>query len=337
MAFPFVYTSTFDSGSNAQWNTEDDGEGMLDFPHYSTLAKLAGIGPAVPYRGAYCMRLLSTDGNAHTLEAEDVNISAGATASVSFALYISPDFAASVTDIFNILEFLATSTVEAAVSLQITQSTNLVEIGIGETAASTFTGGVLVPGVWHTIHCTVTADSGGTDGTIDLVVDGNRDATQIATLSQNAITSILLGTINQLSTTTGTLLFDELTNDDGQIIMHARHSQSRLITAADTFLFVGPGTLNKLDVHDGGSGDVRVDIYDTDVYSANLLPIWTAVSAVNRTYTPDVVRDMKFSKGCLVRLAGTTPGAVAQYTPHIWTDGAIRSYGQKRTNTLATI
>ena len=133
MAFPWIFESNFEQGTNAEWDSEADTGSRLDFPHYSTLARAGGIGAAVPYRGAYCMRVVMGDANDHTLIEGDIDIADTVTRYSSFYLYLGQDVAASANDTFNIYEVQgAANAVENAIGLRITATTDEVEIGVGE-------------------------------------------------------------------------------------------------------------------------------------------------------------------------------------------------------------
>lgn len=348
MAFPYVFSATFDDGigggTGGQFDSESDTGALMDYPHYTTLARQAGIGPAVPYRGAYCMRVVMGDTNDHTVQANPVNISLNNLANIAFAMYIQPNFVTGgTTDIFNILEAQSTSNaVEACVSLQVVTSSNAedqINIGIGETEASAFTAGVITTGQWHVIELILNIDQGTQDdGTVDLLVDGVRTATQIASLNQLAITHAVLGTQNSLAATVGTILFDEMINDDLRLIYPPRWATTRLVSATETILFVGPGTLDDLYIRDGSNGDVVVEVFDTDIYLGNLLtpmPLFQGRTVVANTDVQHALAaPIRFERGCLITLTGTTPGAIVTFTPKIWGPGAIRNYGRTRPSTF---
>lgn len=329
MALPYVFSASFDTGDNSEWDSESDTGSLLDFPHYTTLAALKNA-PA-PYRGAYCMRIQPGDTNDHTLTEGDMNISTSGTAWARFALYVSDNFAATADDIFNIFELQASATVETAISLQITASTNLVEIGIGETEASTFNS-TLSKGEWHEIELSATVDSGaGNDGTSTLYVDGQAVQT-ISSLDQGAITDGVLGTQGTLATTNaGYLLFDEFAFDDTRIGLTHRFATHRIITTS-SFAFVGPGQLGNVKIIDGGGGDVTVDIYDTDEYSSSLTPRWYGQTGTANVDADAADVPIDFARGCLIVMSGTTP-AVQFYVQKAkaWgSDGAVRTYASKR-------
>ena len=330
MAYPYIFSENFDQGGRGNFDSETDVSGALDFPHYTALAAVPGS--PMPYRGAYCMRIAAPGNTAdHILTEGDIDISAGATGWVRFALYISKDFAASADDIFNIFEFKASSTIETAIALQVIAATDLVGIGIGETTAASFPANVS-KGQWHTVECGLTVDAGtNNDGTATLYLDGHSIQT-ISSVDQGAITNGVLGTQLTLTTTDeGYILFDEFAFDDTRLGITHRYASSRLITNS-AFMFVGPGRIDNVKLLDGGSGDVTLELYDTDVYNASLTPVWRDRTIVNSTNVSPADVPISFSRGCLALLGGTLPGAVIGIGRAVgWgSDGAIRSYASNR-------
>ncbi len=331
MSFPYLFTSTFDTGNNSEWDSESDTGSLLDFPHYSTLCAIPGA-PA-PYRGAYCMRIQPGDTNDHVLVEGDIDVADGSTGWVRFALYISTDFAATADDIFNIYEWQqAGGTVEASVSLQITASTDVVEIATGDGAEASTGWTFLSKGVWHVIESMITVSTGGT-GVLDLYVDGARVQNLTSQTHAAAVGGGVLGTQNTLDTTdTGYLLFDQFVFDETRAAITHRFHTHQLVTRS-AFPFVGPGKVSNLKLLDGGSGDVTCELYDTDVYSSSLTPVWRERTNANNTNVDAADVPIEFSRGCLMLLGGTSPGAIVNVGRAVgWgSDGAIKAYAARRT------
>ena len=269
MAFPFIFEESFDDGTKGDFDTEADTGALLDFPHYTTLAAIPGMG--LPFRGAYCMRIDCGDTNDHTLLEGDLNIADAATRYVRFYLYIHKDFAAASNDILNIFEWQKTdNTVEAAISLQITAATDLVGIAIadGTAASSGFTD--IKKGVWHAIEALFTVDvTPGTDGVLTLFVGDDQLQTVTGHNQSAAITHGVLGTQNTLSTTAGVLLFDQFIFDDGQIYPFKRRYVENVLVTKDQHVFVGNGRIENITLLSGGGADNVVKIFDTDEADTN--------------------------------------------------------------------
>ena len=103
--------------------------------------------------------------------------------------------------------------------------------------------------------------------------------------------------------------------------------------SGDAFLFMGPGRVDNIKILDGGSGDVLLELYDTDVYSASLEPRWRGRTVTANTDVDAADVPVEFNRGCLARFpGGTLPGvtfAIGQATA--WgSDGAVRSYAASR-------
>ena len=331
MALPVIHSSSFDTGDNSEWTSESDTGTKLDFPHYSTIAAIPG-GPA-PYRGAYCMRIQPGDANDHTLRENSHDIGDGNTAWVRFALFISNDFAATADDVFNIYEWLnASNVVEACISLQITASTDAMDIAIADgTEAGTFTN-TISKGVWHVIEALNTVSTSDA-GVLTLYVDGAQAQTFTSVDSAAAITYAFLGTQNTETTTdTGYLLFDEVAFDETRLGITHRWAENRIITAS-SFLFVGSGKVTDITVIDGGSNNVTLELYDTDIYNASLSPIWRGRTlTANLDVNFHLEEPIRFRRGCLALLGGTLPAASFSMKGMTgWgSDGAVKTHASKR-------
>lgn len=332
MAFPYIFSDAFDTGDFSRWDVvESDTGSKLDVPHYATLAAIPGA--PVPYRGAYCMRvdLTTGDANDHTVGDGDMNIADGSTAWVRFALFISTSFAATTDDTFNIFEFQQDGgTVEASVGLRITASTDLMEIGVGDGAAPTSFASIS-KGAWHVIEVRMLVSTSDV-GTLTLFVDGAQHVALTGLDHAAAVGAGVLGTQDQLSTTTGLIYFDEFAFDDTRLAVTRRFDLSRLI-ANPACLFVGAGEVDQVHILDGGSGDVTLELYDADQYTSSMTPLWRyRATTANAPVDPHNDSHVRFSKGCYAVLGGTLPGAVVQIGKAAgWgSDGAIRTHAAKR-------
>jgi hypothetical protein len=97
-------------------------------------------------------------------------------------------------------------------------------------------------------------------------------------------------------------------------------------------MFVGPGRISNVKLLDGGSGDVTLELYDTDVHSASLTPVWRDRTVTASTNVTPNDMPISFARGCLAVLGGTLPGAVIGIGGAVgWgSDGAIRNYAANR-------
>lgn len=332
MAFPFLFEDDFESGDNSVWDSEDDGEGLLDFPHYVELARIPGMG--LPYRGAYCARIQAGDANDHTLTAGAVNISADGTFGLRLALYLADDFAFTADDTVNLIELQASATVELAIGLRLTAATDLIEVGIGETAPSQFASSPLQRGRWYEIEADGNIDAGGgNDGDGTLYLDGHSVAT-ISSLDQGAITDALLGLMNPLATTTGTVLLDQFVADDARIGFPENRWSTDMYLTKSGHAFVGPGEIENVTLISGAGTDCTLDLYDTDVAATTgERRAHLANTANNEIVDPAGMPVGPLVNGAYVALAGTNPRALVKIRRAVarGSEGAVRNIALART------
>ena len=334
MAFPFVGDEDFEDGTVPFDATTDTG-GALSIAHYSELARTPGI--AMPYRGAYCMKVDVGSVSTQSFYRDDTifDISAAASLFVRFKLFLSDDLTMANTDEFNILELNATP--EVAVAINFTTA-NGFRIGIGETGGTAFLPISL--GVWNTVELSITLDDGGSnDGTIDGWLNGSAFA-QVASLDQAAVTLGQIGVMAiDAGTTKGTVLIDDIKTDDARLgadDVRDRFSTTRHMTKSG-HLFVGPGTLENITLLSGSAADCHIFVYDTDVADTTLEPkVILHNTAASEVVDPAGVPVEGFKRGCYIALSGTAdadgPMAIGKFckTPAYGSEGAIRGYALRR-------
>ena len=333
MAFPYIFEANFEQGTNGEWDSESDTGALLDFPHYSEVARQPRL--PMPYRGAYCMRVVMGDTNDHTVLEGDIYIADTLTRYSAFYLCVGNDVVATADDTWNIYEVQGTaSAVENAVGLRITATTDVVEIGVGNTAPTAFASETLIKGRWYHIELVSVIQTGGT-GTATLWINGVSSAS-VTTLTNTAVIQGMLGTQNTLSTTTGTLLFDQFKFDDGQIYPTTiRYPESVLLTKT-AHVFVGPGMVENVSLLSGAATDNVLSIYDTDTGST-LDALKVALELKNVTNS-DIVDPagvpLRLQRGCYVSMTGTNPRAMVKLGPCAGysSDGAIRAFATRRVN-----
>ena len=339
MAFPWIFEENFELGTKGDFGTESDTGSLLDFPHYTELAAIPRMG--LPFRGAYCMRIVCGDTNDHTLLEEDMNIADTATAWLRFYLFVHEDFAATANDIFNIFEWQNTSNVvEAALSLQITAATDLVEIGIADgIEAATFLA-VVTKGEWHCIEGGFTVDvTPGSNGALTLRVDGGAVQSVGSHNQAGAITHGVLGTQNTASTTTGVLLFDQVIFDDAQVFPFDERFPRTILCTKSQHIFFGNGTIDNATLLSGDTTvDNQVKIYDTDkavTDDASNIVVELRNTAVKEIVDPAGM-PVHLRRGAYVQISGTVeaggPRALVQIGGAVGfgSDGAIRNYARDR-------
>ena len=311
MAFPWLFQENFEDGTLGNFDSETDTASQLDFPHYSELARFPWS-TCAPNTGAYCMRLALTGGTADAYLVEgDIDIAANVTRHVKFDIWFSPTFTGTADDTFNIFEALATSTVEAAFGARIVASTDVINLGIGETAPTSFSGEALQRNVWYTVELTMLNDPGANDGTIDLFVTRSGDAaqttvsaTQVASLDQGAVTTARLGIQDHLSTTTGMILIDNFIFDEDRVFPGARYSLHPVFTKSG-HAFVGPGHLDIAGLLTDEANNI-MRLWDTDTADTNSTQWFVVELDINGNFT-SFAGPIKFQNGCYVELSGTDP------------------------------
>lgn len=337
MAYPWIFESNFEAGDNSEWDSESDTGSLLDFPHYTELARIPGM--EVPFAGAYCARIIMGDTNDHTLTEGDIDIADTATAHVRFALYLHDDVAATSDDIFNIFEWQqAGGTVEAVISLQVIAATDVVSIAIadGTEASSGFTD--LPKGEWITIEALFTVDvTPGTDGVLTLRVNGGQVQTVTGHNQAAAIGQGVLGTQNTLSTTTGTILLDTFLFDDARVEPPLQRWTDNVWQTKSGHAFVGPGKINNITLLSSTTtADCVLELYDTD--DANISRPETLVARLRNTATDEVVdpagMPVTVTRGAYIRLTGTDADISAMlqigHASAYGSKGAVRAYGLRR-------
>jgi len=321
MAFPFVFDDDFEEGTVAAsgWDSETDTGGQLDIAHYKTLANLPWS-TCAPFKGAYALRATLAGGTADAFLVEgDINIAAAANNFFRFYLWFSPNFTGTANDTFTIFEGIATATTEFVLGGRIVASTNVINLGIGETAATSFTTASIERGVWYCVELDVTVDDGASnDGTIDLYLTKEGEpaatavaATQVGSLDQGAITSGQIGISDHLATTTGTILIDQFVHDDARIYPITRRFDDTVLLTKSGHAFVGRGVVDNITLMSGAGTDCVATVFDTN--TADTLDATNSVVELKNTANNELVDPagvpVDCVRGAYVQLSGTNPRA----------------------------
>jgi hypothetical protein len=337
MAFPYLFESTFEGGTNGEWDSQTDTDSILDFPSYKTLA---GRG-LEPFSGAYCMRIVSpgaTPADAVVTEG-DCNIADTVTRWFRFNLLIDSNFDATADDTVALLELQGAANAETvAFGFRYVALTDVINLGVGgdNTGAvpDNFSSNDFEKGKWHTIELKVVIQTDAS-GTIDLYVtpDGGVQATGAeasdSSLTNIAVTHAVLGLQDQLATTSGTILIDNfvMSADTTQLYHTVRYPETPLLTKTG-HAFVGPGKIETLTLLSGGGADNIVQVYDSDAASTANLVAEVSNSIASETVTR--VTPIEVTRGAYCVLSGTQPRALVKlaHAPH--SAGAVRSLGSRR-------
>ncbi len=364
MAFAWVVEHNFETGDDQDWDTKtdtdtslgagsgDDAFPALDFPHYTELARYPDSNWA-PASGAYCMRvrLGGTTADA-TLTEADVDISLDANEFVKFDIIFSSDFTGTVDDTFTLFEFKETGgTTEGTMGGRIVATTNVINLGIGETAATSFSATPLKRNTWYTVELDIDVSSDtdtSADGSLNMYVTeiGKPSSTVVAAAAitgtvQKAITDGVLGLSDQLATTSGTILFDNFIMDDGGRVYSRRDRfpQSVRLTQSG-HAFVGPGVIENITLLSGGASDNVLRVFDTDRQDtgdeANVV-VELKNTAAKETVDPAGM-PVHVHRGCYVDLTGTDPRALVLIgrAAGYGSSANIRNMGRRIKNTGTT-
>ena len=335
MAFPFIFHENFESGTKGGFADGSDTGSFLSFPHYSTLA--SDPNAMMPYRGAYLMKNALGDTNDHTLVEADIDIADAGTAYFKWQMALGKDFRFTADDTFNVFELQqAGGTVEASVGFKVTNSNQLIEIGIGDGGAPTSFFQWPDKGKWVTVELLATISTADV-GVLTLYLDGAQVATLTTLDHAAAIGQGVLGSQNTLSTTLGTIYYDDFIMDDARIYPYRERFPHSFHVLKSGHVFVGPGYIEGAALWEIATGDETLTIYDTDTANTNDA---SPVVELDSTAQTSVGGPLYFERGCYVVLSGTDPRGVVYLTrsneklgvkgPMYYSNWGMRYYGQNR-------
>jgi len=335
MAFPWILESNFEQGTSTEW-TSSSGEsaGVFDFPHYSVLSNQ--VTAPVPYRGAYCMRIVTASATDRTVTSTTIAIADQGTAFFRWYMWIGTEFTGTADDTLNIFELQqAGGTIEQSVSLRVTAATNLLEIGVGDGVVAT--SFVSFPrGRWVNVELQAKVSTTGV-GTMTLFLD-EVSAIALTTLTQAAaVGQGVLGTQNTLATTTGGIYLDQFIMDDARIYgLPIRYPENVLLTKTG-HVFVGTGVVENASLLSGVATDNVLQIFDTD--QNNTLHAGRMKLELKNVVNSDIVDPagvpVQLQRGCYVVLSGTNPRAMITvgFAQGYYSQGRIKQHGVQWKNT----
>jgi len=272
MAFPWIFSENFEGGTVAStlFNSESDGDSILDIAHYSELARQG----MAPWTGSYCMRVKPNGGttDATLFETDGFDTAGAGTVFVRFNVYLGKDLRFGASDKFAIFEMESVANTTTEVSCGFDISSGTVRFWVNETraaaAASTLTLGTTTTalGKWYAIELKVVLDNAGAnDGTIDAWVNGAA-LTQIASLDQGVIVDAKFGVMGIDAGTIGTILFDQIIADDAQVYpaVDRFNMTNRWCVDPHNHPLIGPGKFAIAATGTGTTGNLVVTGYDAD-------------------------------------------------------------------------
>lgn len=305
MAFPFLIHSNFEAGTNAEWSSESDTGSLLDFPHYSVVAK--DPNSMMPYRGAYVMRNVLGDTNDHTVTHTSIDIADAGTAYFRWYMALSKDFRFTADDTFNVFELQqAGGTTEISVGMRVTNATQLIEIGIGDGTAPTSFVQWPGRGKWVCVELLATVSTIGS-GVVTLFLDGAQVATLTSQTHAAAVGQGVLGSQDTLATTLGTIYYDDFIMDDTRIYPDHERFPHEVQVLKNGHIFVGPGYIDGAALLTLAASNESLILYDTDTATTNDATPTIELLATAQTSTSGPVY---FQRGCYAVVGGTNPRAL---------------------------
>lgn len=335
MAFPFSFQSNFEAGTNAEWTSESDTGSLLDFPHYSVVAK--DQNSLMPYRGAFVARNVLGDTNDHTVTSTAIAIADTATSYFRWYMGLSKDFRFTADDTFNVFELQQSGgTVEMSVGFRVTNSTQLIEFGIGDGTAPTSFVHWPGKGKWVCVELLATVSTADV-GVLTLFLDGVQVAT-LTTLDHAAVVGKgVLGSQDTLATTLGAIYYDQFVQDDTRVYPFRERFPFATTIVKTQHIFVGPGYIDGAVLSSILTGDESFILYDTDVANTNDVSPVIELTSANQTSGSGAIR---FDRGCYAVMGGTNPRGIVYVTqtsekpgvrgPHYRSEWGMRYWGRNR-------
>lgn len=342
MAFPWTFADNFESGTNAAWTSQSDTGSLLTFPHYSVTAK--DPNSLMPYRGAYNCQNKLGDTNDHTLTSTTIAIGDGSSAYFRMYMGLSRDFRFTADDVFNIFELQqAGGTTEVCIGFRVTNSTQLIEVGIGRASApSTYVQWPAL-GKHVCVELFATISTGGS-GVVTLYLDGAQVLTLTSQTNGGAVGKGVLGSQDTLATTLGAIYYDNFVMDDARIYPFKERFPISVQVLQTGHIFIGPGYIEGASLYTISSGDEYLILYDTDTGNTNDA---SSVAELFSGAQTSVGGPLRFERGCYAVLQGTNPRATVILTqsneklgvkgPLFYSNQGMRSYGNSRTPRIQNV
>ena len=317
MALPLEFYENFEAGTKGNFDSETDDGNRLDFPHARDL-KPSGLNA---YRGAYCMRVDIGKNNNPAYLSETISWASGQTRYGRFRLFVGKDVQfGNNLDYVRILQFYSTGELrEGRLVIGRVDPVGIV-LAVemhGETWGDNNAYFALPIGEWVTIEWLRKVDS-----SIGFMSALLPDVCQITSDRRADATNIEMrfGGFDNSGDLKGTLLFDEFAIDEGRLYDDSGSAHNgalsgrNIVLLKSGFAFLGKGEIEHVNLIDGGSGDCRVKIYDTD--DVNALPIGglreNLATLTASSTAQSLHRGFSVSRGAYVELSGTNPQAIVR-------------------------
>jgi hypothetical protein len=338
LSFPYISSKGFESGTvTDEFDGETDTQGKLEVIDFKRMFKKYGL---LPYSGAYCAHAdlsigtQTTDG--YFNEDDDFDMTSDSTVRyVGFAFAMLSGFTMATNDRFSVFSIQASTTEHVIVDV-LYDGTDIL-LGAAQNNSGTVRNRVITLDEWHWVDLHLDYDgAGGSDGFINVFIDGGRVGTTLGSLTQAASTVAWFGLMNLDSgSTVGHIFLDNLTFDDvDRIRPYQGHTPQGLFPVSGRHWIdgrrhsiVGPGIA---DIQlTGTSTDADLLVYDSDQGLLDRSPeliahIRGADDTLSRPYR------VKYNKGLHLVPSGTGPqGWVDVVESSTATAGALKSYAMR--------
>ena len=283
MAWPWLFQANHELGTNAEYDTEVDTGSKLDFPHYSKLASQYTWSAAVPWKGAYCMRVEQSGTNAAFVAiTQAIAVATSSWARFQFCVGEGWTATAGTTSTITFFRWLTAGTTSIGMSVGFRfgriDATSL-ELGVGVSLPSTFaTPTNFQTNFWHSVevNALVNTTSSTADGSVYVYLDGVLAASATSTAMASVFQQVRLGILSGAAAgsipagLSGTFLFDDFIMDNTRLGPALnRFSETKMMTKSG-HVFVGSGRLDDLMLIAQAVTTSEVNLYDTD--QAGIIP-----------------------------------------------------------------
>jgi len=262
-----------------------------------------------------------------------MNITEDSTAFFNYKLYLGKDLKFTADDdiLLVLFEEVEDTTTGATLFLRMVESTGVISLALGENETINTTTLVEIKrGRWYDVEVKMKADTQGA-GTLDLYLNkGTTSLISITSVTALPIVDVLVGVQGGLTTTTGTILFDDVRFDELQIYGDLERYRPRNVrsTAAADHPIIGPGSFAAMVT--GTGDDATLTLYDSDGVPNRLEP-FAKINQANASTTNETVPGhdiFQVSHGLYITLAGTNAEAFFSIEKGgLHSDGAIINRG----------
>lgn len=305
--FPYDFESNFELGSTSEWTSVVGTQ--VSVKSYKELSTQRVWG--IPYRGAFALHAeFGVDTDSY-VRSTDVTVASATTEDDKVMLYIGKDVEAATTTEVAIIEHLPAV---AAVGIRIEAGGDIL-FGIRSGSAALTTSPIpLERGKYYTVELEIDTTNAGTctariEESGIVVTTTNTEATGATTEAKLGIIGISAGSLADVS---GTITLDSYIHAEERIYGDDSRFPSRQQITKTAHAFIGPGTLDDIQLISGCGTDNVMSVYDTeesDITNANLIAR-VSNSETYQSVQYNGLKPIKVHKGAYIVLEGCNPRAI---------------------------